>query len=179
LNAEQAVASPEKAEHSLWSRIKVPAILLIIGLNIIWFGGNAVVDLWQTVGPTKQFTGAITAHDTFFTQGENSQQFWRLTIGGNRQSLTFDVPQHVYDSTQVGQQGTAVFDAHGLLGHDEGLRSMTADDKSVLHIDETNRAIDSLLILGVVCTVGGLAIKWIVSRSRHRRARAAPSAVTK
>jgi len=84
LNAEQAVASSEKAEHTLWSRIKVPAILLIIGLNIIWFGGNAVVDLWQTIGPTKQFTGAITAHDTFFTQGENSQQFWRLTIGANR-----------------------------------------------------------------------------------------------
>lgn len=160
--------------RSFWSRLKAPAVVLLILLNVLYFGGNAAYDLWQTLSPGQGFSGTITGHERLVTKGENSQQLLLITVETSRGRLQFDVPEHTFTDTSVGQQVTGEIDSHGGFGHDEALRSLTADGKRVFHSLRTNRVINQGFILLVVTGVSALAISWIVGgRRRAARARVA------
>ena len=176
--ASAAFAQSAPAERrSRWSRITAPAVVLLILVNVLWFGGNAAYDLWQTFSPGQSFSGTITGHERVVTKGENSQQTLLVTVDTGHGTLQWDVPEHTFNDTSVGQKVTGESDSGGALGHDEALRSLTADGKPVFRSLRTNRVINQGFILLVVTGVAAIAISWIVGgRRRAAKAMAAEQA---
>jgi hypothetical protein len=166
MTADRTLPQAQPAPASLLSRLKVPAILLLVAANVIWFGGNAVIDLWQVLGPPHHFTGTIVGHDRVVTETENSEQFLVLTIDPN--ALKVDVPEHTFADTSVGQRVSGELDARGLFGHDEALRSLKADGKQVFSANTLNRVLGQLFIFGVVVTIGAITFRWLLGRRRAR-----------
>ncbi len=173
MNAQPATPTLAAGRQSLLARLKVPGILLLIAVNLLIFGGNALIDIGQAFGPSTSFNGTITDHQRTVTEGENSQQLLIVAIttrqGGQ---LSFDVPQHTFDDTKVGQQVSGERDSFGvhLLDHDEGLRSLTADGKSVLRIHAISRVAQQMIVLVVVLFVCTVTARWVWSRNRRLRA---------
>jgi len=69
-----------RGRPSIWSRLVVPAVLLLIGINVAYFAGNAALDLWQVLGPARPCTGTITGHDDILRTGENADEYFGLTL---------------------------------------------------------------------------------------------------
>jgi len=176
MSTPSGVSTAQKPRPTLASRLKIPAILLLIVVNVLYFGGNAALDLWQAAGPAVPFSGVVTAHDVHKTTGENSTQQLVVTVNTGSEQLNFDVPQHTFDDTQLGQRVSGELDAHGLLGHDEALRSLTADGKRVFESRPTGRVVNQIIVLVVILAAGGIAIRWIVA-ARHRAAAGASGSV--
>lgn len=155
--------------HGFWARLGVFAILLLIGLNIAYFGGNAALDLVQIATPGRVFSGTITDHQEHLTTTENPIDQLVLTIHTtDGHQLLLDIPQHTFDDTSVGQSVTGVMDRFGILGHDEAVRSLSANGKPVYRTVTFNRAFDQVLILAVVLLVGVLAARWAWISGRPR-----------
>ncbi len=168
MNRDTAAQRLVVPDPSRLARLKVPAILLLIAINMLWFGGNAAADVAQALGPATHFTGTITGHEKQITTGENSQQILRLTIDSTAGPIIFDLGEsdHTFDDTRVGQIVSGTEDGWGFPLHDRALRSLTADGKSVLSTSARNRVIGQLLILSVVLFVCSVAGRWVWSRRR-------------
>jgi hypothetical protein len=171
MNTPAAARPTAPARSSLLARLRVPAILFLISINMLWFGGNALADIAQALGPATHFTGTITGHDKEITTGENSQQILRLTIDSTAGPIIYDLGEsdHTFDDTQVGQHVFGTQDRWGFPLHDPALRSLSADGKSVLATSARNRVVGQSLILGVVLFVCSVALRWVWSRSRRTR----------
>lgn len=164
MNTQPAAAQLRPARSSLLSRLKMPAVVLLVSANVLWFGGNSALDLWQVLGPARYISGTIVGHERVVTKTENSEQFLVLTIDPG--ALKLDVPDHTFADTSVGQQVSGEMDGRGMLGHDEGLRSLSANGKQVFSANTFNRVVGQLFILAVVLTVGTITVRWLLGRQR-------------
>ncbi len=172
MNASPAITSGTAGRPSPLARLKVPGILLLIAVNLLIFGGNALIDIWQAFGPGTAFSGTITGQQRQVTRGENSQELLLITIATTQAGqLIFDVPQHTFDDTKIGQQVTGERDSFGVhfLDHDEGLRSLSAGGKNVLRIHAISRVAQQLIVLAVVLFVCTVTARWVLSRNRRPR----------
>src|SRR5436309_15729393 len=120
MSADAAITTVVRNPRSLWSRLKMPAFLLLVLANVLFFGGNAAIDLWQTFGPALHFSGTITGHEQVTTTGESAQTENLLTIDSDRGVLRFNVFDKTYNDTHTGQHVTGALDAYGIFGHDAG-----------------------------------------------------------
>ena len=170
MNVERTLGPVTTPRPSVLSRLKLPALLLFIAMNLVAIGGNSAIDLWQTFGPGTAFSGRITGHDDIVPQSEGQEESYILTVDTGQSPLRFRVPEHTFNDTRTGQQVTGELDARGILGHDEGLRTMTADGKPVFRSNARNRAIGEFVILGIVLGVAGLVVRWLIARRRPRPA---------
>jgi hypothetical protein len=157
---------------SIWSRLKGPAVVALVLVNVVWFGGNSAYDLWQTFSPGHTFQGVIVGHERVVTKGEDSQQYLLVTIASQRGSLRFDVPEHTFNDTSPGQKVSGEIDRGGVLGHDEALRSLTADGKHVYQSRPAARAIGEGFILLVLAGLTAAVFAWTLG-ARHRAAASA------
>lgn len=162
-----------RGRASILGALKYPALVLLIIVNLLYFGGNAAVDLWQTVMPAEQFSGVITAHE-IQTVGSNDNRTQLLTLTVRTDTgelLTFDVTQRTYDLTSEGQRVVGEQDRAGFLDHNEALRKLTADGRVVFDSHPVNRAIDAALVLVVALALSALALRWIYLSWRRSRTR--------
>jgi hypothetical protein len=176
MDADNAAHTGERSRPSLLSRLKVPAILLLILVNVFWFGGNSLLDLWQWIGPARTFSGAISGHERVLTKGEDPQEYFTLTVTTATGPLGFDVTSETFAATQLGQQATGKLDSRGLFGHDEALRSLTADGKQVFQSRPASRVLHQLFNLVVVLTLAGIATAFVLRSGRRSRTRARAAA---
>ena len=158
-----------------WQRTWPVALLLLIAVNVFYFGGNAAIDIWQTLSPGRQFSGVITGHAVQNVgTNDNQTQLLELTIktdsGG---TLVWDVTQRTYDLTNEGQHVIGEQDSGALLDHTEALRKLTANGTVVFDSRPLNRAINAIVILVVMLGAGVFFSRWvIVSARRGNRERA-------
>jgi hypothetical protein len=148
---------------------KVPALLLLIGANVLFFGGNAALDLWQTVGPGSHFAGTVTDKRQVVPTSEGSLQQNLLTIQTGRGTLQFDVYDKTYADAQVGEQVTGELDSRGLLGHDEALRRLSAGGQEIFSTQSLARAVGQAFVFVVIVGLGGFVVLMILRRNRPRR----------
>lgn len=177
--ASVAQPRPARVHGSFWKRLGVAAILLLIGLNILYFGGNAALDLAQIASPAHRFTGTITDHQEHLTTTEDPVDELVLTIKTNDgRTLNLDMPQHTFDATSVGQQVSGTMDPWGVFGHDEAVRSLSANGQQVYASRTFNRGFDQVLILAITLFVGALAARWAWLSSHPRPPKEAGPAST-
>lgn len=153
----------------LWQRSWPAAVLLLIAVNVLYFGGNAAIDIWQTLSPGQQFSGVITGHAVQNVgTNDNQTQLLELTIttdsGG---TLAWDVTQRTYDLTNEGQHVVGEQDSGALLDHTEALRKLTADGAVVFDSRPLNRALDAIVILIVILGVGVFFSRWVILSARR------------
>ncbi|HZU77405.1 MAG TPA: hypothetical protein VFA70_11615, partial [Dehalococcoidia bacterium] len=160
LNAQLASPAPP-APRTLWWRLKIAAVVALILANMLYFGGNAALDLWQVAGPGTHFNGTIIDHKHIVTQGEETDEYFELVIQSQRGALSIDVGDAIYNSTDNGQRVSGTLDSRGLLGHDEALRQLSVDGRPVFDANVENRILGQSFILLVVAGVGGLALYWM------------------
>ena len=170
MDAANATHTGEK-RPSLLSRLKVPAILLLILVNAVWFAGNSLLDLWQWLGPARSFSGVISGHERVLTRGEDPQEYFTLTVSTAGGPLGFAVTSDTFDATHTGQQVTGQLDSRGLFGHDEALRSLTADGKPVFQSRPGSRVLHQLFNLVVVLTLAVIAAVFVIRVGRRGRDR--------
>src|SRR5581483_6053176 len=73
----QSLPAPRR---SIWARLKLPAILLLIAVNAGAIVGNAALDLWQVLGPARTVSGTLVRHDRVVQPGENAYEQYVLTV---------------------------------------------------------------------------------------------------
>jgi hypothetical protein len=176
--ADRADATPQ-GWRRWWPRLWPAALLLMIVANVLYFGGNAAIDLWQTLSPGQQFRGVITKHEIQNVgSNDNQTQLLVLTIaldGGGTND--FDVTQRTYDLTNEGQRVVGEQDSGGFLDHAEALRKLTANNTVVFDSRPVNRAINAIVILVVIVGAGVFFARWVIrSARRGNPPRGAPSA---
>ena len=160
----------------IWQRAWPAGLLLLIAVNVLYFGGNAAIDIWQTLSPGRQFSGVITGHAVQNVgSNDNQTQLLELTITTDSgQTLVWDVTQRTYDLTNEGQYVVGEQDSGALLDHTEALRKLTANGTVVFDSRPLNRAINAIVILLVMLGVGVFFSRWVIlSARRSNRARAA------
>jgi len=165
-------AQGARGRGNILGTLKYPVLVLLIIVNLLYFGGNAVVDLWQTMTPAEHFSGVIVAH-AIQTVGSNDNRTQLLTLTVRTDTgelLTFDVTQRTYDLTSEGQRVVGEQDRAGFLDHSEALRKLTADGRVVFDSRPVNRAIDAALVLVVALALSALALRWIYVSWRRSRA---------
>ena len=59
------------------------AISLLIGANVLYFGGNALLDLWQVAGPGTSFSGIISDHKHIVIPGETGDEYNVIVVDKN------------------------------------------------------------------------------------------------
>lgn len=151
-----------RGRRSTWWWLKMAAVIGLIVGNMLYFGGQAALDLWQALGPATTFQGTIVDHQHIVTQGEESDEHNVLVIESNHGRMSLDVSARAFDNTDVGQHVAGELDRWGFFGHEQGLRSLKVDGHVVQDPNTELRVAGQLLILIVVAGVGGLALRLIL-----------------
>jgi hypothetical protein len=153
----------------VWHHSWPVALLLLIACNVLFFGGNAAIDIWQTLSPGQQFSGVITGHAVQNVgTNDNQTQLLELTIRtDNGQTLIWDVTQRTYDLTNEGQHVVGEQDSGALLDHTQALRKLTADGTVVFDSRPLNRAINAIVILVVMLAAGAFFSRWVILSARR------------
>jgi hypothetical protein len=152
---------------SVLARLARPAILLLILVNVGYFAGNAVLDLWQVLGPSDAFAGTIARHDRIVVSGENATEYYVLTLVERGSELRVQVPEKAFNATVAGENVSGRLDARGLFGHNQALRALNSDGKTLYAASAVRRSISQIVVLLVVMVIGALTARWLL-RPAHR-----------
>jgi len=153
--------------RSIWSRLKVPAILLLIAINAGAIVGNAALDLWQVIGPARVVTGTLVGHDRIVQTGENANEQYVLTVDTGHGNELINATEKAFNETQIGQQMTVQWDSRGLLGHDEALRRLSAAGQVVYDSSPWRRALSQIIVAGITIAVAAVALRWLLHGTRR------------
>ncbi|HLZ68495.1 MAG TPA: hypothetical protein VKV26_01155 [Dehalococcoidia bacterium] len=155
--------------RSLWSRLKLPAILLLIAINAGAIVGNAALDLWQVLGPSRVVSGTLVGHERIVQTGENADEQYVLTVDTGHGNELINATEKAFNETQTGQSVTVEWDGRGALGHDEALRKLTAGAQVVYQSHPWRRALSQLIVAGITIAVAAVATLWLLRGTARRR----------
>jgi len=166
----QSLPAPRR---SIWARLKLPAILLLIAVNAGAIVGNAALDLWQVLGPARTVSGTLVGHDRIVQTGENADEQYVLTVDTGRGNELINATEKAFNETQTGDQMTVEWDGRSFLGHNEALRRLTANGHAVYDSSPWRRALSQVIVGGITIAVAVLAVRWLLRGARRRPAPAA------
>lgn len=160
----QSLPAPRR---SIWSRLKLPAILLLIAVNAGAIVGNAALDLWQVLGPARVVSGTLVGHDRVVQTGENADEQYVLTVDTGRGNELINATEKAYDQTQIGERVTVAWDGRSFLGHTEALRRLTANGQVVYDSSPWRRALSQIIVGGITIAVAAIAVRWLLRGVRR------------
>lgn len=155
--------------RSIWSRLKLPAILLLIAVNAGAIVGNAALDLWQVLGPPRVVSGTLSGHDRIVQTGENADEQYVLTVVTGHGNELINATEKAFNETQSGDRVTVEWDRRSFLGHSEALRRLTANGRVVYDSSPWRRALSQIIVGGITIAVAAVAVRWLLHGVRRRR----------
>jgi hypothetical protein len=167
----QSLPAPRR---SIWARLKLPAILLLIVVNAGAIAGNAALDLWQVLGPARTVSGTLVGHDRIVQTGENADEQYVLTVDTGRGNELINATEKAFNETQTGDRVTVAWDGRSFLGHSEALRRLTANGHVVYDSSPWRRALSQMIVGGITIAAAAIAVRWLL---RGVRRRPAPSSI--
>lgn len=153
--------------RSIWSRLKLPAILLLIVVNAGAIVGNAALDLWQVLGPPRVVSGALSGHDRVVQTGENADEQYVLTVDTGHGKELINATEKAFNETQAGDRVTVEWDGRSFLGHTEALRRLTANGRVVYDSSPWRRALSQIVVGGITIAIAAVAVRWLLRGTRR------------